>query len=92
MPYILLIILSAKNVRGKIMKQLNTKNRKQLKNKMAKVFNNKIQTLTVEMQSILLDDLVTAFENRLDVLNRAQSNVQCVTDIEMKVTYEKIQA
>jgi hypothetical protein len=74
------------------MKQLNTKNRKQLKNKMAKVFNNKIQTLTVEMQSILLDDLVTAFENRLDVLNRAQSNVQCVTDIEMKVTYEKIQA
>lgn len=92
MPYILLIILSAKNLRGKIMKKLNIKNRKQLKNRMAKVFSNKIQTLTVEMQSILLDDLVTAFENRLDVLNRVQSNVQCVTDIEMKVTYEKIQA
>lgn len=74
------------------MKKLNIKNRKQLKNRMAKVFSNKIQTLTVEMQSILLDDLVTAFENRLDVLNRVQSNVQCVTDIEMKVTYEKIQA
>jgi hypothetical protein len=74
------------------MKQLNIKNRKQLKNKMAKVFSNSIQTLTFEMQSILLDDLVTAFENRLDVLNRAQSNLQCVTDVEMKVTYEKIQA
>jgi hypothetical protein len=86
------MIFSAKNSRGKIMREMNGKSRKQLKNKMAKVFSNKIQTLTVEMQSILLDDLVTAFENRLDVLNRAQSNVQCVTDIELKVTYEKIQA
>jgi hypothetical protein len=74
------------------MKQLHSKNRKQLKNKMAKVFSDKIQALTVEMQSILLDDLVTAFENRLEVLNRAQSNLQCITYVEMKVNYEKIQA
>lgn len=74
------------------MKQLNSKNRKHLKNKMAKVFSDKIQVLTVEMQSILLDDLVTAFESRLEVLNHAQSNLQCITDVEMKVTYEKIQA
>jgi hypothetical protein len=74
------------------MNQLNSKNRKQLKNKMAEVFSNRIQTLTVEMQNILLDDLITAFENRFDVLNRVQSNLQCVTDVELKVTYEKIQA
>lgn len=74
------------------MKPLNSRNRKQLKSKMAEVFGNNIQALTVEMQNILLDDLVTAFENRFDVLNRVQSNLQCVTDVEMKVTYEKIQA
>ncbi len=42
---------------------------------MATVFNEKLQTLSTELQEILLDDLVTALENRLEVLNRAQSNV-----------------
>ena len=50
--------------------------RKELKHKMATVFNEKLQTLSTELQEILLDDLVTALENRLEVLNRAQSNVK----------------
>ena len=43
---------------------------------MATIFGEKLQTLSTELQEILLDDLVTALENRLKVLNRAQSNVK----------------
>jgi hypothetical protein len=38
---------------------------------MATVFGEKIKELSTELQRILLDDMVTAFENRLKVLNRA---------------------
>ena len=43
---------------------------------MASVFGEKIQMLSTELQGILLDDLVTAFENRLNVLNKAQSTAR----------------
>ena len=56
--------------------QYSSKNRNELRLKMATVFNEKIQMLSTELQEILLDDLVTAFENRLNVLNRAQSTVK----------------
>ena len=52
--------------------QYSAKNRKQMRLKMATVFSEKIQMLSKELQEVLLDDLVTAFENRLNVLNRAQ--------------------
>ena len=67
------------------MKQINGKNRKELKNEMAQVFSGRIQILSTEMQDILLDDLVTAFENRIEVLDRAQSGLQCFTDVGLKV-------
>ena len=50
-----------------------SKNRKALKRKMVEVFGDKIEAMPCELQNILLDDLVTAFENRLDVLSQAQS-------------------
>ena len=54
------------------MKQQSTiKARKELETKMATVFGEKIKNLSTELQRILLDDMVTAFENRLNVLNRA---------------------
>jgi hypothetical protein len=56
-------------------RQFSSKNRKELRLKMATVFSEKIQMLSTELQGILLDDLVTAFENRLNVLNRAQSTI-----------------
>ena len=56
--------------------QYSSKNRNELRLKMATVFSEKIRMLSTELQEILLDDLVTAFENRLNVLNRAQSTVK----------------
>ena len=52
--------------------QITIKARKELETKMAAVFGEKIKNLSTELQRILLDDMVTAFENRLNVLNRAR--------------------
>jgi hypothetical protein len=51
-----------------------TKKRKDLENKTALALENYVRSLPVELRKILVDDLVTAFESRLFVLNQAQSN------------------
>jgi hypothetical protein len=48
------------------------KTRNQLEAKMADVFKEEIQELSAEFRQILVDDLVTAFENRFTVLSRPQ--------------------
>ena len=55
--------------------QLRTKSRKEIQTKMVTVFGEKLQTLSTDHQTILIDDLVTAFENRLAVLNRVHGDV-----------------
>jgi hypothetical protein len=57
--------------------QIAVKSRKELEAKMATVFGEKIKGLSTELQRILLDDMVTAFENRLNVLNRANVKRRC---------------
>ncbi len=56
------------------MKQIavKEKDRKVLEAKLENVFTEKISGLSTELKEILLDDLVTAFENRLNVLNRLE--------------------
>jgi hypothetical protein len=53
---------------------LAVKERKELEAKMATVSFEKIKGFTVELQKMLLDDMVTAFENRLIVFKRAEVN------------------
>jgi hypothetical protein len=53
------------------MKLMADKDRKELEAKLANAFDEKINGLSTELREILLDDLVTAFENRLNVLNNA---------------------
>jgi hypothetical protein len=65
------------NVGGKCMKQITFKSRKELEAKMATVFGEKINALSTELQQILIDDMVTAFENRLNVLNRVNIKGHC---------------
>lgn len=57
--------------------QITNKGRKELETEMAKVFGKKISRLSTELQEILLDDMVTAFENRLNVLNTAMAKGSC---------------
>ncbi|MEM3695007.1 MAG: hypothetical protein QXJ11_03500 [Candidatus Bathyarchaeia archaeon] len=55
------------------MKQdLTSKQRKDLEAKMAKALKENIKGLSAELQKILLDDMVTAFQNRINVLMRVQ--------------------
>ncbi len=51
---------------------LTLKQRRDLNTKMFKVFKQDIKGLSAELQRILVDDLVTAFQNRINVLIRAQ--------------------
>ncbi len=53
------------------MKQIADRDRKELEAKLESVFQSEINGLTTELREILLDDMVTAFENRLNVLNKA---------------------
>ena len=55
------------------MKQILAKERKQIESKLEQVFHSEINGLTTELRDILLDDMVTAFENRLNVLNQASN-------------------
>jgi len=49
------------------------KQRKELEAKMSKVLRTNIKGLSAELQRILVDDMVTAFQNRINVLNKAQA-------------------
>ena len=60
-----------------MMQHITDKDRKELESQMATVFKEKIQCLSTELQEILLDDMVTAFENRLNVLNIASAKGSC---------------
>ncbi len=57
------------------MKQIAERERKELEAKLANVFQEEIDELSAELRDILLDDMVTAFENRLNVLNQVCRNV-----------------
>jgi len=61
------------NLGGQNLKNTITlKQRKEIEDKMANVFKENLKALSTELQKILLDDLVTAFQNRMNVLMRAQ--------------------
>ena len=49
------------------------KQRRDMEAKLAKVFGENIEELSTELQKILLDDMVTAFQNRMNVLIREQT-------------------
>jgi hypothetical protein len=42
---------------------------------MIEAFNSEINTLTPDLQSILADDMVTALQNRILVLQRIQTKI-----------------
>lgn len=65
-----------------------TKYRKALAAKMCKALKPEIRMLTDDMQKILVDDLVTAFFNRLEILKNETEKesendlmIQCANDI-----------
>lgn len=47
--------------------------KRKIKAKMAEVFKENLKDLSMDFQKILIDDLVTAFQNRINVLKRVQA-------------------
>jgi hypothetical protein len=70
--------------------QYSSKDKKKLRLKIATVLGENIKMLSVDLQEMLLDDLVTAFENRVKVLSKVQSDVQI--EVAGSVDYETVQA
>lgn len=56
---------------------ITNKVRRELETKMAMILQENIQCLSTDLQEILVDDMVTAFENRLNVLNVALIKSYC---------------
>ena len=54
-------------------KSFSSHNRKRLQKMMLDAFTSEINVLAPELQNILADDMVTAFENRLAVFQRIQA-------------------
>jgi hypothetical protein len=50
------------------MRESANRDRKDLETKLASVFKGQMDHLSTELREILIDDMVTAFENRLNVL------------------------
>jgi hypothetical protein len=73
------------------MQNLRLKRRKNLKIKMAQVFSEEIKMYPMEMRNILLDDLVTAFENRLKALQRCRIDPEMQLLIANMERYEVLQ-
>ena len=48
--------------------------RNQLKKVMTDAFQKEVQSLNSQLQSILIDDMTTAFLNRLNVMKKIQAN------------------
>ena len=67
-----------------------SKERNKLRLKMATVFGENIHMLSADLQELLLDDLVTAFENRVKVLSKVQSGVQI--EVAEIVDYKTVKA
>jgi len=59
-------------MKGKLVKQtISIKKRKELEHKMITIFENDMQSVPVGFRRILADDLVSAFESRVEALNQA---------------------
>lgn len=61
-------------------KSFSDQSRKRLQKMIMETFTNEIHTLTPELQTILADDMVTAFQNRLTVFQRIQSKSGAYTE------------
>ena len=56
-------------------KSFSQKNRKKLQKMMIEAFTSEINILAPDLQSILADDMVTALQNRLLVLQKMQTKI-----------------
>ncbi len=67
------------------------KKRQKIISRMAEVFGESIKNLSMERQEILLEDMITAFENRLAILGRTEVRSRSCVQISKTVEMEALQ-
>jgi hypothetical protein len=78
-------------MKGKLVKQsISIERRKELEHKMITIFENDMESVSIGFRRILADDLVSAFESRIYVLNQAQINLQVMAITEGDVQIEAV--
>jgi hypothetical protein len=78
-------------MKGKLVKQsISIERRKELEHKMITIFENDMESVSIGFRRILADDLVSAFESRIYVLNQAQINLQVIAITEGDVQIEAV--
>ncbi len=55
----------------------SSQRRKMLEGKLMESFGDELKALSLEFQEVLIDDLVTAFQNRMNVFVKIQSKQNC---------------
>jgi hypothetical protein len=73
-------------------KCLASQSRKELENKILALLGETMQPLPKKFQMMLADDLVTAFESRIKVLNRAQKPLDCYVETASEIEHQLIKA
>jgi hypothetical protein len=73
-------------------KCLDSQSRKELENKILALLGETMQPLPKKFQMMLADDLVTAFESRIKVLNRAQKPMDCYVETASEIEHQLIKA
>jgi hypothetical protein len=58
---------------------VTTSERKQLETMMRKVFKEEMRELSQDLQSVLIDDIVTAFLNRISVFHEIEAKTRRYT-------------
>jgi len=71
---------------------LDLKSRKELEDKILALFGENMQALSKEFQMLIADDLVTAFESRLKVLNRGQVPMDPIVETASAIEHQLIKA
>ena len=63
----------------------NQQKRQALKAKVSQALNEEVRGLPIQMQDILMDDLVTAFESRFAVFKKVKPDVECTVMVGLEV-------
>jgi hypothetical protein len=71
-----------------VKQSISIKKRKELENKIVKIFEFDMMSVPVGFRRMLADDLVSAFESRVDALNQAQTNLEVMVITEGDVQVE----
>jgi hypothetical protein len=75
-----------------VKQSISEKKRKELENNIVKVFKNDMNSVPFVFRKILANDLVSAFESRINAFNQAETNLHFFAITEGEIQVETVKA